>query len=118
MSYVDGFVIPVSEDKIEDYKALSNKARVVWMEHGALDYKECKLDDLGMEQLVSFRDLAGAKEGETVIFAFIIHPSKAERDEVNKKVHEDERMKEICGAGMPFDMARMAFGGFETIVGE
>ena len=65
-----------------------------------------------------FPDLAGAKEGETVIFAFVTYKSREHRDEVNKKVHE--KMAELCGSGedfdMPFEMNRMAYGGFKAFV--
>jgi len=66
-------------------------------------------------KITTFPTLAKAKAGETVVFAFIVFKSKAHRDAVNKKV-----MKEMSAAApppkMPFDMKRMAYGGFKTIV--
>lgn len=121
-TYVDGFVLPVPTDKLEDYRAMSAKAAVVWKEYGALDYKECVLDDTTpAEGLRSFPEIAGAKEGETVIFAYIVYNSRAHRDEVNAKVMADPRLQEMCpmsnpDAVMPFDPSRMACGGFQAIV--
>ena len=126
MTYVDGFVIPVPEGKLEAYRDMAQKAGPIWMEHGALTYKECVLEDAEPAmpedtpetcKITPFRVLAGAKEGETVIFAFITYKSRAHRDEVNGKVMADPRMNEACDMNnIPFDPSRMTFGGFEAIV--
>lgn len=115
--YIDGFVLPVPQDKIEAYRAMSQKASVVWKEYGALEYRECVLNDPEAKQCLAFPALANTQPGETVVFAYITYHSRAHRDEVNAKVMADPRLNEMCGAeGMPFDCARMAYGGFETIV--
>ena len=115
--YVDGFVIPVPEGNVEKYREIARKAGEIWMEHGALSYFETVGDDLDVEKVVSFKQLAGARDGETVVFAWIVYESKEARDRVNAAVMVDERMKDEMGGEMPFDMKRMAYGGFETLVG-
>ena len=55
-----------------------------------------------------------AEPGETVVFSWIVYPSKAVRDEANRKIMQDPRMKP--GADMPFDGKRMIFGGFEVLL--
>jgi uncharacterized protein YbaA (DUF1428 family) len=115
--YVDGFVIPVPKDKIEAYKAMSEKASKVWKEYGALEYRECVLEDSSAEGILPFPQLANAGPDETVVFAYITYNSRAQRDEVNAKVMADPRLSEMCNPeAMPFDCKRMACGGFETIV--
>ncbi len=115
--YIDGFVLPIPTDKLETYRAMATKASAVWREHGALEYRECVLDDPTAEKLVPFPQLAGAKDGETVVLAYITYNSRTHRDEVNAKVMADPRLQEMCGSGdMPFDMSRMAYGGFATLV--
>jgi len=119
--YVDGFVIPVPSDKIAEYQAIAEKACVIWKEHGALDYRETVLEDPDAKDMVNFPALAGAKEGETVVFAYIVYESREQRDAVNAKVMADPRLHEMCpehGGVPPFDCKRMAYGGFKTIVGE
>lgn len=126
MTYVDGFVLPVPEGKIEAYREMAEKAGKIWREHGALIYKECVLEEAKPAmpedapetcKITPFTDLADVKSGETVVFAFIVYESRAHRDEVNKKVMADPRMNEICdGSNMPFDPSRMSFGGFKAIV--
>lgn len=120
-TYVDGFVLPVPKANLDAYKKMASKAATVWKEHGALDYKECVLEDGRIEGVYSFLDLAGVKEDETVVFAYIVYKSRAHRDEVNAKVMADPRMHECCpdknpGAVLPFDCKKMAYGGFQTIV--
>lgn len=48
-SYIDGFVIPVPADKIDEYMKIAKKASKVWKDHGALEYWECVGDDLQIE---------------------------------------------------------------------
>jgi uncharacterized protein YbaA (DUF1428 family) len=116
--YVDGFVLPLPKDKISDYQRLAELASEVWIEHGALEYRECVGDALEAENMVPFPKLANAGPDETVIFAWIVYESKAHRDAVNAKVMADPRLAEFCGANdkVPFDPARMSWGGFRTIV--
>jgi uncharacterized protein YbaA (DUF1428 family) len=59
--------------------------------------------------------MAGLKAGETVVFSFILYRSRAHRDRVNAKVMKDPRMTEMTT--MPFDVKRMAMGGFEELLG-
>jgi uncharacterized protein YbaA (DUF1428 family) len=92
------------------------------MKHGALQYFECKGDDLkqqemGDEKSRSFKEMAGAKEDENIWFSFIVFNSKEHRDEVNKKVMNEmsENYKEAVDFSMPIDMQKMAYGGFEVV---
>lgn len=117
MAYVDGFVLPLPKDKVDTYKAMAEKAGTVWKKHGALEYRECILEDASAQELVPFPQLAKTQEGETVVFAYIVFESREHRDEVNKKVMEDQELKAMCDAGdAPFDYKRMAYGGFDVLV--
>lgn len=119
--YVDGFVLVVPKDKTEEYKAMAEGGRDSWMKHGALEYYECRGDDLvpqemGGEKARAFTEMTGAKSDETVWFSFIVFKSKEHRDEVNAKVMEemDKQMEGNKDMPMPFDMKRMAYGGFKV----
>jgi uncharacterized protein YbaA (DUF1428 family) len=118
--YVDGFILVVPSDKTDAYKEMASGGRDIWMKHGALAYFECRADDLkpqemGPEKTRRFDDMAGAKEGETVWFSFVVYKSKEHRDEVNAKVME-EMSHQDGPEVMPFDMTRMAYGGFAVEV--
>lgn len=115
--YVDGFVIALPKKNLAAYKKMASTGGKIWMEYGALEYYECVGDDMQPEWGLPFPKLAKLKPGETVIFSFIVYRSKAHRDQVNKKVMADERISEAMeGKEMPFDVKRMAYGGFKTIV--
>lgn len=115
--YVDGFLIPIALDRLDRYRELATLAAAVWKEHGALDYWECVADDLDVPEMRSFRAAADAAENETVVFSWIVYPSRAERDRINALVMNDPRIKETMAAGdHPFDPRKMAYGGFRTLV--
>ncbi len=121
--YVDGFVLVVPKNKTEDYRKMAEEGRDAWMQHGALAYYECMGNDLvpqemGGEKARSYTEMAGASDDETVWFSFIIFKSKKHRDEVNAKVMAamNEKMKDFKDMQIPFDMKRMAYGGFQVEV--
>lgn len=115
--YVDGFLIPLAADKVDQYREIASLAGTVWKEHGALEYYECIGDDLHIEGTVSFEKSAAADANEKVIFAWIVYESREHRDKVNAAVMADPRMKSMMTAeSQPFDCKRMAYGGFRTLV--
>ena len=114
--YVDGFVVPVKRDRVDDYRAIAEKAGAIWREFGALDYKECVADDVKEGETTSFPRSVKLEDDEVVVFAWITYESRAKRDEINAKVMADPRMNEWDEDDMPMDMKRMFFGGFEVIV--
>ncbi len=121
--YVDGFVLVVPKNKTAEYKKMAEEGRDIWMKLGALDYYECRGDDLktkemGADKAREFTEMAGAKSDENVWFSFVVYKSKEHRDEVNKKVMAamQEKYKDQKSFTMPFDMKRMAYGGFEVEV--
>ncbi|MBP9853970.1 MAG: DUF1428 domain-containing protein [Candidatus Omnitrophica bacterium] len=115
--YVDGFLLAVPKKNIQKYQRIAQKASKIWMEHGALEYRECVGEHMDVAFGVPFPKVAKVKPGETVVFAYIVYKSRAHRDRVNAKVMKDPRISQICDPkDMPFDPKRMSYGGFETIV--
>lgn len=119
--YVDGFVLPVPKKNIANYRKMAEAGKKIWLKHGALDYIEAVGDDLNPKSMgmkfLTFPKLAKAKPGETVVFSFIVYKSRAHRDQVNTKVMKemmnDPKSKDMA---MPFDVKRMAYGGFSALV--
>ncbi|MFC3217825.1 DUF1428 domain-containing protein [Tianweitania populi] len=113
--YVDGFLLAVPKDRLDDYKQIAEAAAGLFMEWGATSYMEAVADDVPYGELTSFPRAVMAKDDEVVIFSYITYPSKAVRDAAQKKMMENERMKPMM-EDMPFDGKRMIFGGFKAIV--
>ena len=117
MQYVDGFIVPVPKKKLRAYRAMANKACKVWLEHGALDYRECVAEDVKVGKVTSFPRSVKVKKGETVIFSWITYKSRKHRDAVMAKVMKDPRLAPMMNPkNMPFDGRRMIYGVFDTIV--
>ncbi len=121
--YVDGFVLVVPKDKAEEYKKMAEGGRDTWIKNGALEYYECRGNDLvppemGGMKARAFTEMSGAKSNEDVWFSFIVFKSKEHRDEVNAKVMEEmsKSAEENKDMSMPFDMKKMAYGGFQVEV--
>ena len=115
--YVDGFVTPVPNDKLDEYRKLARRAGKIWREHGALEYVECVADDVDPGKLTSFPRSVKLKDGEVVLFSWITYKSRAQRDRILKKVMEDPRLQDMMDPkAMPFDAKRMFWGGFRTLV--
>jgi uncharacterized protein YbaA (DUF1428 family) len=121
--YVDGFVLIVPKKQIANYKKMARMGAKMWKKHGALEYKECMIEDAKVKahegtKPLSFPQLAKAKAGETIWFSYIVYKSRKHRDQVNAKVMKDSMMnqEEWKDMPMPFDMKRMAYGGFTVEV--
>ena len=117
MPYVDGFLLVVPKKNIAAYTKIAKLASKVWKEHGALEYRECVGDDLKVKCGMPFGKRLKLQRGDTVVFSWIVYKSRADRDRVNKKVMKDKRLAALCNIGdMPFDVTKMSYGGFKTIV--
>lgn len=117
MRYVDGYVLPVSKKNLQAYARMAKRTGQIWREHGALEVRECAGDDLTVTCGVRFLHIAKAKPGETVVLSWIAYKSRVHRDRVNTKVIKDPRILRMCdSASMPFDVKRMAYGGFKILI--
>lgn len=120
--YVDGFVLVIPKKNIAAYRKMAMEGAKMWMKYGALQYFECMGDDLNPygkgPKGLTFPELTKLKKNETVWFSFIVYKSKKHRDQVNKKVmaQMDKDAEKYKDMPMPFDMKRMAYGGFKPVV--
>jgi uncharacterized protein YbaA (DUF1428 family) len=118
--YVDGFVLVVPKNRVAEYRRMARKAGKLWRKYGALEYKECMLEEAKPKFVTfTFPRMTKVKRNETVWFSYIVYKSKKHRDQVNAKVMADPSMKSVDPnhmEKMPFDMKRMAYGGFAVMV--
>ena len=115
--YIDGFVLPIPRDRLDEYKRLVKEVAAIWKEHGAIDYREYVGDDMSLEGTRSFTDLVASTEGEAIVFGWVLFDSREARDLANEKVAKDPRMADlISSSDTGFDAGRMAYGGFVPLV--
>ena len=115
--YVDGFVLPIPKRNFAAYRRMARIAAKVWIEHGALEYRECVADDVKVGKVTSFPQSVKLKRGEVVWFSWIVYTSRRERDRINAKVMKDPRLAKMMDPKkMPFDGKRMFYGGFKVVV--
>ena len=123
MRYVDAFVLVVPKKKLKEYKTMAINAGKMWKKYGALEYMESVGEDLhpkvmGGMGAMTFPQLTKLKKGEAPVFSYIVYRSRKHRDQVNAKIMKDPMMNDPAKKDMPmpFDMKRMAYGGFEAMV--
>ena len=119
--YIDGFVLPIPRDRLDDYRRVAEEVAEIWKEHGALGYFEYVGDDLNREGVRPFTDFAAASEDEMIVFGWVVFDSRETRDLANDKVLADPRMEDLVNplvdpSNPVFDAGRMAYGGFRPLV--
>lgn len=120
--YIEGFVLSVKKEKLTAYKKMAKMMAELCKKHGALSYVEAVADDLGPHTWphADFRTIAKTKEDEIVVFAYIVYPDKKTRIRAQKAIDADMKVlaekKRMDMSAMPFEMKRMAYGGFKSIV--
>ena len=113
--YIDGFVAAVPTANRDAYRRHAEAAAVVFKEHGAERLVECWGDDVPDGKLTSFPMAVKKQPDETVVFSWIVWPSRQVRDAAMPKVMADPRLKPETNP-MPFDGKRLIYGGFSVIV--
>ncbi|WP_156839367.1 DUF1428 domain-containing protein [Novosphingobium aquimarinum] len=119
MTYYDGFVIPVPTANRDRFLEHARLGDAVFVEHGALRVIESWGVDVPRGTQTDFYGAVQAKDDETIVFSWIEWPDKAARDEAMAKIMDpsfcDPRMDPEKNP-MPFDGARMIYGGFEPVL--
>jgi uncharacterized protein YbaA (DUF1428 family) len=120
-NYIDGFVFPIRNIYLNEYKSIAEKVAEIWKEYGAIAYFEFIGDDLTLEGTKSFVETLEAKEDEAIIYGWVVFSSKEVRDLANKKVPLDPRISKLVSPLMNperliFDASRMLYGGFKPFI--
>lgn len=114
--YFDGYLLAVPDSAREDYRRLAEKAAALFLEYGAVRVVEAWGDDVPEGRHTDFRRAVLLEEGEQVVFSWVEWPSRQVRDDATPRLMEDPRMQP--GDTLPFDGARVVFGGFVAMVDE
>ena len=113
MTYISGFLIPVPNDRKEEYRKMAEDAAEMFKGYGAIEMMEAWGEDVRDGKVTDFKRAVQAKENESVVFSWIVWPDRATADAAEKKMESDESMQPQADA--PFDMKRMIWGGFAPI---
>jgi len=111
--YVQGFVIPVPEDRMEDYRKMAAEAAEWFRDYGVTEIVETWEADVRDGKTTDFRMAVKAEPGERIVFSWMIWPDRATCDAAEEKMQNDERF--AMPENMPFDGKRMIYAGFEPI---
>jgi alkaline phosphatase len=114
--YVDGFVVPVPTKNVAAYRRMAQQASKIFLEHGAIEFRECVAEDLNVKMGLPFPKAIKLQAGETVMFSWVVYKSCAQRDRANAKIEKDPRTAKMMPKTMPFDFNRMVYGGFKFLV--
>ncbi len=115
MAYIDGFVMAVPTANKQKFIDYAREFDPIFLEYGATRVVECWGDDVPPGKQTDFYRAVAAKEDEAALFSWIEWPDKATRDAGMKKMMEDPRMDPASNP-MPFDGARMIYGGFAPVL--
>lgn len=113
MTYIDGYVCPVPEANKAAYRAMAAKVAPLFRDHGALRLVETWGSDVPTGTHTDFFKAVKAEPGETVVFSWVVWPSKEARDAGWAAMLKDERMQ--SPEPPVFDGKRMFWGGFEPL---
>ncbi len=111
--YVQGFLIAVPEGSKDAYRDLAARAAEKFAEYGVTEIMEAWEEDVSDGELTDFRKATKAKDGERIVFSWMVWPDKQTCDAAHARMSEDEFWTQDME--MPFDGKRMIWGGFQPI---
>jgi len=112
--YINSYIIPVAEDRKDDYVRLAKLFVDIASEHGAIEVFENWELDVPDGELTDYRKAVDARAGERIVVAWVIWPDRDTGARAHKAMFEDPRMTSF--GNVPFDGKRMILGGFEPLV--
>ncbi|RPF72321.1 DUF1428 domain-containing protein [Aurantiacibacter spongiae] len=112
MTYVSAFVTPVEDANRDEYLASARAAWPMFKDYGALAMMENWGVNVPEGKRTDLRRAVDLRDGESVVFSWVVWPDKATSDACEASMQTDERWQTLA---MPFDGTRMIYGGFETI---
>lgn len=111
--YVQGFMVPVPTAKREAYAKMADEAWDMFVDYGAQAVLEAWGDDVPHGEVTDWYRGVQASEEESVVFSYMLWPSKEACQEAAAKMQEVQMPEDF---EMPFDGMRMVWGGFEPIL--
>lgn len=114
MPYVQGFLLAVPEENKDKYRKMALETWDMFRGYGALSMVENWGVDVPDGKVTSFPMAVKKKDGEAVVFSWIVWPDRATCDAASEKMQAE--FGDASEIEMPFDGMRMMWGGFEELV--
>ena len=114
--YVAGFVIPVPEDRKDDYIVWARRGAALFREFGCLEVVESWEDTVPDGKTTDFRKAVDARPGERIVFTWQVWPDRETLAAAEARMRDDPRFE--LPADMPFDARRLILGTFEPLIAE
>lgn len=115
MTYFETFVVPVPQDRLDEYFTIAAKMAPMWKAMGALSVVEARPENVPMGKVTSFPQAVQCDDGEVPVFGFMTFRDRAHRDAVMEQAMSDPEIGALM-MQVPMDGKRMIFGGFEAVV--
>jgi len=114
MRYIDGFVAAVPAESKGQYQKHASDSVPIFKEFGVKRQVEAWGHDVPKGEVTDYYRAVKAEPDEVIVFSWMEYDSREDRVAANDKMMKDERMANM-GETMPFDGARMIYGGFEVV---
>jgi len=114
--YVVLFLLPLPKKNLAEYKKLARRFGRVAVDHGALHYREFIGVDLKPKHAPPFTNVLPLKRGEVAITSVLEFKSRKHSEKTMLAMFHDPRMEKMMKEKPLFDMKKMYWAGFETIV--
>ncbi|NHF73529.1 DUF1428 domain-containing protein [Paracoccus xiamenensis] len=116
MTYFTGMIAAVPTANKQAYTDHARAAWPLFQKYGAIRTVETWGVDTPKGKVTDFQGVVRAKDDETIVFTWIEWPDRAAADKAWEGMQNDPDMAAM--GEMPFDGARMVFGGFEPLMAE
>ena len=116
MPYIQVYAAPAKADRKDDFIAFNIATWPFFKGEGCLSAVECWGDDVPDGQMTSFVKAVALEEGEVVVLGWQVWPDQATAGAAFAKMEAGNVPVDF--SNMPFDGARMIFGGFEPVMME
>lgn len=109
--YVATMVIPVPTEKMDAYRRWAERSARIFRDYGCSEIIEAEGDMVPRGRATDFWRAVDAREGETIVIAWQVWPSKAALAEAEERMHADGVLD--TDDAIPFDASRLILGCFE-----
>ncbi len=111
--YIAVLIIPVPEQKIQDYEAWAEMSAAIFKRYGCLEIVDGIEDLIPIGKQTDFYRSVAARDGEKIVVSWQIWPDRDTFYASEQKMHDDGVLE--TSMEVPFDASRLIYGCFEPL---